>query len=84
MPCTLRKPELDELSTGILLPPIPSRIQRLKNLICGGPWSARDDIVTLYWKPDPGAPNGAQWVAWIDTPAPKVDPLPEASVSITP
>jgi hypothetical protein len=81
MPSTLRKSELDEISAGTLQQPIPSRMQRLRNLLSGGPWSPKS-IVMLYWKPDPQAPGGGQWVAWEDSTAPKVDPLPEAGVTI--
>jgi hypothetical protein len=76
MACTLRKPELFEP-----LPPRAGagRIQRLQDLVCTGPWSNRDDLVLLYWQPA----GGGRWVAWVDSP-PKVDPLPEANVSIAP
>jgi hypothetical protein len=84
MPCTFRRYELDELSAGTVVNPIPGRMERLKNLICGGPWGGNDDIVLIYWKPHTGAPADHQWVAWVDKPTPKADPLPEASVSIAP
>jgi hypothetical protein len=58
-------------------------MQRLKNLICGGPWGGNNDIVLIYWKPEAGLPGNGQWVAWVDNPAPKSDPLPEAGVTIT-
>ncbi len=82
MPCTIRHYELDEISEGTLVVPIPTRMQRLKNLICGGPWDGNNAIVLIYWKTDAGTPGGGLWVAWVDKPSPKVDPLPEASVSI--
>jgi hypothetical protein len=82
MPCNLRHYELDEITEGTLVAPVPTRMQRLKNLVCGGPWGGNDAVVLVYWKTDSSAPNGGLWVAWVDKPAPKVDPLPEAAVSI--
>ncbi len=81
MPSTLRTPELDERKEGTVTAPTNSRMLRLKKLICGGPWAARDDIVLIYWRPDSNYHDGGYWVAWIDK-APKVDPLPEAQVNI--
>lgn len=72
---SLRKPELKESPP----PTQTARLQRLKNLVCSGAWSGEDEIVLIYWKPDE-----SRWVAWVDAPAPSVDPLPEAEVDITP
>lgn len=82
MACTLRHYEMDESSSVSLLPPVPNRMQRLKNLICGGPWGGNNDIALIYWKTDASLPGNGQWVAWVDKPAPKTDPLPEADVSV--
>jgi hypothetical protein len=71
----LRKPDLIDP----LPPNLRRRMQKLRDLVCGGPWGADDDICLIYWKP---SSNGGQWVAWQDAPAPKTDPLPEAGVSV--
>jgi hypothetical protein len=76
MACTLRRNEEFEP-----LPPAPGlgRMARLQALVCGNVWGNRDDICLIYWKPE----NGGRWVAWVDSAAPpKVDPLPEAGVTV--
>lgn len=72
---TLRTP--DEIDP---LPPdnTRDRIQKLQDLVCGGPWGNRDDLCLLYWKPNV---NGGEWVAWSNS-TPNVDPLPAAGVSV--
>ena len=76
MACQLRTPEeTDPLPHA----PGATRIEKLKDLICGGPWGNRDDICLIYWRPKG---EGGEWVAWVDEPNPKVDPLPEAHVNI--
>ena len=85
MPCQLRKPDLPNPHG----PSSKTRMQKLQQLICGGPWNARDNICLLYWRPKLGddgkpRPDGAgEWVAWVDSP-PKVDPLPDTGVTIAP
>jgi len=76
MPCQLRKP--DETDP---MPPNPAktRMGKLQDLVCGGPWNGRDDICLIYWKPDV-----SKWVAWVDQPPPMFDPLPQAEVSVAP
>lgn len=78
MPCQLRTP--DEPNP---LPPNAgsTRMQKLQDLVCGGPWNAHNDICLIYWRPKPG--GGGEWVAWTDSPAPRKDPLPEADVTIS-
>jgi len=77
MPCQIRtEDETDPLPPN----PARTRIQKLQDLVCGGPWSNRNDICLLYWKPKAG---GGEWVAWSDSPPPRTDPLPQGAVSIT-
>jgi hypothetical protein len=76
MVCTLRKPERKET------PPVAagqSRLDRLKFLLLSGEWANKDGTVLIYWSPND---NGGRWVAWDDSPAPTVDPLPAAGVNI--
>jgi len=80
MACTLRKYDRSDP-----LPPnaARTRIQKLQDLICGGPWGNLDDVCLIYWKPDNAGPGG-QWVYWEDNPPPRNDPLPPAGVTIAP
>jgi len=59
-------------------------MQKLQDLICGGPWGGNDNVCLVYWSPNPANPNDGKWIAWEDKPAPKADPLPEAGVDIAP
>jgi hypothetical protein len=72
----LRTPDLKEAPPPS---PQPSRLQRLKDLICYGAWAGQDDLVLIYWNKQEN-----RWVAWVDGPTPKVDPLPEAGVTVSP
>jgi hypothetical protein len=76
MPCTLRRPELKESPPPA---PLPSRLDRLKELICRGDWIDEENLVLIYWKPEQ-----QRWVAWVDGSPPAVDPLPEAGVVTAP
>ena len=69
MSCQLRTPdEIDPLPTDSTA----SRMDKLRSLVCGGPFGNRDDLCLFYWKDD-------AWVAWSDS---VQDPLPEANVTI--
>lgn len=76
MPCTIRRFELDELREPHAG---DQRRERLRNLICTGPWRNNNNINLIYWHPDAAAPDGGHWVAWEGP-----DPLPEAGVTVTP
>lgn len=77
MPCQLRSADLiDPLPSK----PVRTRMERLQNLICTGPWNTDDTICLIYWKPAPN--GGGKWVAWQDNPPPNVDPLPQAGVTV--
>ena len=77
MPCQLRPADLPYPPTH---DPSRTRMENLRDLVCGGPWGADDTICMFYWKPAPD--GGGKWVAWRDTPPPKVDPLTEAGVTV--
>lgn len=79
MPSVIRKFSLDETIDNANINAAAPRMQRLKELICGGgSWSNNNRICLIYWKPDANAPGGYKWVAWEDP-----DPLPP-DVTIAP
>ncbi len=79
MSCVIRQFGPDEITDNSNVTAGTPRMQRLKDLVCGGSWGNADSINLIYWKPDPSAPDGGYWVAWEDP-----DPLPAAGVSIAP
>jgi len=57
----------DEIRDNPNINPNAGRMQRLKDLVCAGPWDGDDDIYAIYWQRDPAAPGGeGYWVACKD------------------
>ena len=77
MPCTLRKFSRDELTDNANVTAGTKRMQRLKDLICGGTWGNKNKTSLIYWKLDDAAPDGGYWVAWDDP-----DALAQADVTV--
>jgi hypothetical protein len=77
MSCQIQHYNFDETTEGLPHMPTPSRIARLQNLICAGHWSAKNDIVMLYWENDAAKPGGGHWVAWEGP-----DPLPPSEITV--
>lgn len=70
---------LDEITDTGNPSPGTTKMQRLRNLICGGPWGNNNKIILIYWLPDTNVIGGGYWVAWEGA-----DPLADAAISIEP
>lgn len=82
MPASLRAPDITEEDPDFTLP----RSVRLHNLI-RFQLRGDDTVGLLHWvaSPPTGAPgeiSPGHWIAWLDHPAPKEDPLRQAGVAV--
>jgi hypothetical protein len=84
MPVQIRKPAPDHVEPysyqKAALPPTNSPpLNRLQQLICGGPWDLFTNLSLVYWVTDTTAPGNGYWIAWEDP-----DALIAAGVTIAP